>query len=118
MKTDNDISSRQLKINGDIVTGVSGLQRKFKLTFEMAQTVINVLKELKLDQKWHDPKDRLPDLMTPVIVEGICFRAGHVANKEIFIAILHANSGWVKKDTLEPLYVHKWMEIPKNANED
>jgi hypothetical protein len=93
----------------------SYLQRKYKLTYQVASAVADVLKDISAETEiWHKTQTSLPPVMTPVLVEArklnICEENGF----DIFVAILDGHSGWMDKETRQPLYVRKWMEPPKD----
>lgn len=102
------------KITNPLPLSTSYLQRKYKLTHEVAHAVIGVLKDLKekAQNSWTEPQVSLPTLMKPVLVQAKKFKINQETSFEIFVALLDGHSGWVDKETKEPLYVLKWMEIP------
>lgn len=102
-------------IDKPVPLSTSYLQRKYKLTYEVAAAVAGVLKDISSQTEiWHKPQTSLPPVMTPVLVEArklnICEQNGF----DIFVAVLDGHSGWIDKETRQPLYVRKWMQPPKD----
>jgi len=94
------------------------LQRKFKLDYQTSKIVVDVIRKLEIDKVWNDPAKKIPDLMKPVIVEGMSLNFKSEKKNSFFVAHLDGHAGWVNHDTGEILYVSKWMQIPEEQKNE
>jgi len=90
------------------------LQRKLKITFEMASLIVDLIKDKELDDGWHESIHKIPSHTEETLILGKPLNRP-LDDMDHYIAILDYRCGWKDKVTGESLYVSKWMHLPKEG---